>query len=191
MKNNIFVSKIALVLIFLIAISCEKPSVEQPKKSLELPKYTETGANTFAWIINEKELVIANDNFPIDPHIAGGFDPKTGVFGVHGNRYEETYNANFYVSMENLLSIGKYTMNHTDNYFNYYLNDLSSNNANEDYYTDSLHTGELEITKLDTINRIVAGKFTCVLLQHSPNGVPLEATITLRGQFDYNYPKFD
>lgn len=109
------------------------------------------------------------------PHGSGGFggsDPISGGFVKNINTiYITAYNGNesieFY--LENVFNAGEYSLNFTTvpfpnnsnpkNYGMYLIRGSNNTIPDNSFITTTVYTGKVDITNLDTTNKIVSGTF--------------------------------
>jgi hypothetical protein len=174
MKNLILLLALTLIL------SCCNKDDDQPKPEIEkLPPATQTGANTFGCLLDGQAFIPSGGTNPLDcvyQFANGGY-----YFALQGNKRNEN---------NNLILIGLST-NHLEIYQNqtYILKENIAGYAYGSYAiagifseTNTIQTGELKITKLDSQNQIVAGSFWFDVKDH--NGVNHQIR---DGRFDMQY----
>jgi hypothetical protein len=151
------------VISLITLLSCNKNKEEVPIPSqlpVELPAYTEKGANTFSYILNEEELIISPSIVRQDFVNYSIFNPKTKEFGVGGAVASGFGYTSIYI--ENLIGKGEYSLNVNENSnapYNYGFACFDFNKSDNYFKTDSLHTGKIQITRFDTIIGVISGKF--------------------------------
>jgi hypothetical protein len=118
--------------------ACNKIYIEP-----SLPAETQIGANTFGCKVNGKKW-IPKAWFVFNM----GASWYNGSFRIWEVRYTSTLKVDQQISiiLENVNATGSYVLNKMHHV--QFRNQLNSC----DYYTDSLNTGHLTITRLDTIN---------------------------------------
>ena len=153
----------------IVLSACIKTHVEP-----NLPAETQSGKNTFGCRVNGK-IWVAEAPFPIS-RLTGGW--YKGSLNIYGIKKKDNTSQHIYIRRVKTTAVGTYILNNSDTE-QVHFSDLS---INCDYYTDSLNTGHLTITRLDTINGIISGRFDFKVKQ---TGCPdIEVT---EGRFDYNY----
>jgi len=162
----------------LLLINCKKP--ETPIAEIDkLPPATHTGANTFGCLLDGQAFIPAGGTNPIDceyQFVNGGY-----YFALQGNKRDSANNSLFLaLSTKNVQIFANQT---------YILKENIEGNAYGTYgfsaifsRTNSIQTGELKITKLDTQNQIVSGTFWFDVKDH--NGVIHQIR---DGRFDMQY----
>ncbi len=169
-----------------ICFGCSKNNAGDP-----LPNYTETGANTFAFRVN---------GVAYEPHISWAFPSisafynytdsiwhRNYLFGIDANRVYQEENKHLTIVIHYMPCSGTYSLGNYDgsglvgNYAEY-----SDDQYSAYYGTDSVHTGELTITKLDTTYHIISGKFQFKAIQSCVYRI-CNTVITVDGQFDIQY----
>jgi len=177
---------ILAVLLFVYAISCKKIDNQD-----SLPTNTEVGANTFSFRVQGKEY---------ESHVSWSF-PRISVaynhidtffhnnylFEIEGNRVYAEDNKHVIIGIHFMPKVGVYKLSKYEwlgkgDYATY-----EDDNPSSLYYgTDSIHTGELTITKLDTINFIISGRFNFKAIESCVYRI-CNSVITIDGQFDVTY----
>ncbi|GAB1463104.1 hypothetical protein MASR2M52_11350 [Pedobacter sp.] len=132
-------------------MKCKKDN-QNPNKE-QLPAATQTGANTFGFLLNGEVwlpkggLLDQKLDLTYDPTYAGG------SFGIFANRL---------LSSEDKmkLSIGLTGVNKTGTYY-FNNNGVIYRNSKSDcyYFENRIVSGSLTITKLDLINKFISGTF--------------------------------
>jgi len=157
-----------IVLHALYLSACNKIYIEP-----NLPAETQTGANTFGCKVNGKKW-IPKAWFVFNM----GASWYNGSFRIWEVRYTNTPKVDQQISIrvESVNGTGSYVLNKIHHV--QFRNQLNSC----DYNTDSLNTGHLIITKLDTINKIISGRFDFKVKQAGCPDIEVS-----EGRFDYNY----
>ena len=153
----------------IVLSACNKIHVEP-----SLPAETQIGAKTFGCKVNGK-VWVADAPFPLI-RLSGGW--YKGSIYIMGTNNSGNTRQTIYLRRINTITTGTYILN---NSINEQAN-LTNLKTACDYYTDSLNTGHLTITRLDTINGIISGRFDFKVKQA---GCP-DIQVT-EGRFDYNY----
>ena len=185
--------RLCLYVLFFAFASCKSCKKELTTADLiaQLPPETQTGANTFGCLI---------DGVPFVPTGTGSFTyPDYPIIGGYRNALPPVYynrtnveisarkpytNLSFYI--RNVNQVGTYNLNsnvspNTVNPQNYALYITSGDALPEtEYITTTVYTGQVEITKADTVNRIVAGRFSFKAVNKA-SGKTVEIT---NGRFD-------
>jgi len=147
--------------LLLISAGCKKNRNKNPVD--ELPPATQNGANTFGCLIDGKVFRPKGDPFA-GPVIKAQYQFVNGRqgFGISARRSESEKSqvvgiggdsVHIAVGIFDLGSVGPERL--TAGYTYRDLNSLSG----IDYGTTEMHSGQLTITKFDTINQIVSGTF--------------------------------
>ena len=172
------------ILLIALTCTCEKEETENP-----LPTNTEIGANTFIFRVNGGEIIESEVGYlPISPRIRVFYNHVDTIlnrdfhFEIRGCKIILEHNKTAAIVIKTMPVSGKYILSENDNYSFYFDHepDVLS------YYTDNNHKGELDVTKLDTVNHIISGKFKFDAKRHF-NGEELEEYVTVEGQFDIRY----
>lgn len=180
-KLNTYLLLSSLTIIF---FSCtKKDDVEVVVE--QMPNYTELGLNTAAFRVNGK-LTIAKsiDNFP---PVLSEMYPRhnTNYFLVRIDRKTPSSYESIMIKIFGIRDTGIYYARNRceicdSSYISYYNSRIGNGYM---YYATRNHVGVIHITKLDTANRIVAGKFyfTGKLFE---NGDEKDTIRITEGQFD-------
>lgn len=158
----IHLNKLPLLLIFLFLLACKKDEMKL------LPDATQIGADTMGAIVNGKAWV-ANGGTGFQP-------PEPVEGGYHGTyTFDETRNnvviqayrkdkTGFQLYLRDVSRTGEYLLNTTTNLFGGELKQPQNYGAyyvpGRLYMTTSKYTGSVNITRADTVNRIVSGTFS-------------------------------
>lgn len=149
--------KLLLLLLTTLTLSfCNKDDDKTLSEIDKLPPATQTGANTFGCLLDGQAFIPSGGTNPLDcvyQYVNGGY-----YFGLQGNKRN---------SNNDRITIALGTNNlQIQQGLNYELVEDLDGNAFGIYslspnasYTSTFQTGELKITKLDTVNQIVAGTF--------------------------------
>ena len=176
------------ILAGLLLAGCQK--AEEPVAP-QLPAVTTTGANTLGCRINGAVWVAeaAPDSYTGEPHppaYLASYNERYRSFTLVAQRV-------FPWGRQERLTFRIYQQATIDHYFlGNKPGDPYGNNTAEldsEYYTfmtDEAHTGELVITKLDTVAGILAGTFQFAAGRHSTQAPAPQITIT-DGRFDIKY----
>lgn len=173
-----------LVATSLLAGGCRKEAADP------LPKATQTGANTFGCRLNGEPWL------PNGYHRMSGEVVKVsasyettgacaGCFCVGAFRRERVYD-DIELVVNKLDHVGTYPLNTTNHWSQPWIAGgryRPLQPSSTDYLTDSLRTGTLTITRLDTVARIISGTFT--FSAHQTGGTQV-ASVT-DGRFDVSY----
>ncbi len=145
MKNKLKILLIIPFLSMLLAASCKKD---------DLPKATQSGANTMAAKVDGKVW----QKKACTSCIGGGsaleinYDDRN-FFGVSGQNRDQNILVTFVIT--SLKSTRTYEL--TSQNLNYA--QIYSSNDHKTYYTSTSNTGQVNITKLDLENHIISGTF--------------------------------
>ena len=151
----------------LLSIKCD---IEPPEP--ELPPITTTGENTFGCLING-ELWLPKGSFPNVPALTA--DWNNGGFGINANRKLDSDFSTIELGGFNFFGPQKLNLS-GDTAHAYFFNNSC------EYNRDSISVGEINLTYLDTINRIMSGTFW---FKASASGC--ETFEVTDGRFDINY----
>ncbi len=185
--NFLRLSCYTLLLAFIFCTACKKTGVDA------LPPETQSGANTFGCLIDGKAWIPTGSGAPGSrPIVAGYISALPPVYFNATNISSLTSRDNerikFYV--RNVNKIGTYPLNfdtqpepaslYPQNYGEF----ISYNNTSggNSYITTTTYTGSVEITRADSVNRIVSGRFSFTAFDSS-TGKTIKVT---DGRFDLN-----
>jgi hypothetical protein len=172
MKKLKHYSFVLLALCFMLVSSmkCKKDNQDPSKE--QLPAITQTGANTFGFLLNGE--VWLPKGALLQQKLDLSYDPSfmNGTFNVIARRIVFTSNINQYIAMgnEGVNKVGTYPL------FVYF----DDSNTKCEYVVDKTKSvGSLTITKLDLVNKFISGTFEFKL---EKSGCPtINAT---QGRFD-------
>ncbi|WP_153042604.1 hypothetical protein [Rufibacter ruber] len=184
MKNIYYLSN--LLLLTWLLTGCEKE---------ELPKPTQNGSGIIAckvngkpWIAEIKSLFANGEKFYVN--YGANKSPKRFVLGAR--RTTDDHNSRIEIALEDLRTTGIQQLNF-DTYsypgnlsFKNYggHNDYNDFRAEKDFLTNTRHTRAVNITRLDTVQRIVSGTIYFTAENLSGTGETVNVT---DGRFDVKY----
>ncbi|MGE0076606.1 MAG: DUF6252 family protein [Bacteroidales bacterium] len=173
-------SIIALCFLMINASSCFDKDDED-----KLPPETQTGNNTFGCLVND--IVWLNKGQPHfgTPNLEAIID--SNEFKIIASKTLDNINQSILIIIDKPLHQGIYKLNSL-NCFAQFNDDVK----NCYYKTDSISsTGILEITKYDSVNKIVSGRFNFRASKYITNVAACntcDSTINIiEGRFDINY----
>lgn len=185
-------SKLLTYLLFPLFVgllnTCKKGDEKDPFRP-----NTEIGANTFTFRVNGKIYDAKVGYLPSFPKISVAYNyidnflDNDYLFSIEGNRVYLEDNKQIRINVHYVPKEGRYKLSEfiwmgKGDYATY-----TDDNPGSFYYiTDKENTGEIMISKLDTVNRIIAGKFSFVAKRSCPNRTCNE-TIVIDGQFDVKF----
>ncbi len=186
-KQNFWV----LILFCFLSLHCKKTAVDA-----ELPPETQTGAGTFACLINGAVWQYKNaDNFFTTPKTRWEFDPSMygGYLYIGGIRYVDGVNSTDLLSLvsDSLLFKKEKIINKPNLEFGVrFIRNDSNVNECKDYSTAAINdttrnfysSGKLTISKLDQTAKIIAGTFYCTIKQNGCDSLKITD-----GRFDIKY----
>ena len=175
---------------------CSKTTVDP----IGLPPETQTGAGIFACKINGVVWQYKNPNYEFlstKPVTHWEFDKSSmgGYLTINGLRYPDGTGASDYLLLvADSLNFRASKIVDTSTIYNYGIEYINYNSSKKECYeyrtTNALDktkqyysTGNLNITKLDQVARIISGNFNCVIFQ-TACGDTLRIT---EGRFDIKY----
>jgi hypothetical protein len=141
--------------------SCTKPITVDEK--ISLPLETQDGRNTFGCYVNNDLFVptlIFGNVTPVLAHYTVSSD-KNSFLSIQGidSRYNLDFAGSIVIQKLNILKEGDYELKHIFNWADPYSYDQGGyRNVKEDQFY-FIETGKLTISKLDTVNKIISGRF--------------------------------
>jgi len=180
-------TKICLLLLVLLS-ACKKEDLGDP-----FPPHTEVGVNTFYFRVNGTLYEAMVGYLPTSPRIGVYYSHidtiflKDYHFSISAARILGEDNKELNITIRTMPVAGSYNLGvqlpmGESNYAYYW--DVKP--IEKYYFTDSDNTGVLNITKLDTVNHIIAGKFKFRAKRWLHNQESNEV-VTVDGQFDVKY----
>ena len=190
MKTNLFrLSCYILLLAFTSCKSCKKTPPPTPLETL--PIETQTGAGTFGALIDGQPWLPIRTNYAASWPRTGGYISDLSSYLYKNNVWIEVGapNQGFTIWLRNVDKVGTYPLNfdtapkpqifYPQNYASFIKTD-TYRTIDEFYTTTSTVTGSVEITKADTTNNIVAGRFSFDAIDRA-TGKTIKVT---NGRFD-------
>jgi len=171
---------ILIIIISIISFSCKK-------EITELPPPTQTGANTFGCKVDGQLWMPSGFGIASTAIIleANYFDGRTIIINAR-NLSSSPTESEFEIHLMNVVTPGVYLLNTTTEKYPYHLGNYAYYVVRKfipsnEWMTNSQYTGQVEITKTDTVNRIVSGtfQFQAINLYNTPQ--PVNIT---EGRFD-------
>ncbi len=175
-----------MVLCTIVTLSCKKNKPDP----IVFPEETQEGKNTFGCYVNDKPFIASTTllglvkplsvNYFRDstPNYPAGFLSVSGIDA----RYSSDHAGDVVINTLRVFSTGEYNLVHTINCNGIYPCDgivYRNASANKNYFATS---GKLSITRLDTLNKIVSGRFYFT----AKDAAGISVTIT-DGRFDAEY----
>jgi hypothetical protein len=155
-----------------------------------LPAATQTGANTFGCLVNGQAFVPKNRNILEGPDLQCNYIYTDGGYGLTvagGNKNSDGTLTGVIVSTDSLpvrqgqtLIFKTFAPGDADASYTLYYPSGSENQ----YVTNSAVSGQMIITKLDTIKQIVSGTFYFDAVNESGSTVKIT-----NGRFDMHYTR--
>jgi len=173
---------LTIVIIVFLTTACNKDE----KEKNPFPPNTETGANIFMFRVNGGEVINSKVGYlSSKPRISvyySHIEPVYGsyFFNILSSRTYLEENKTIEIVVKEMPKVGKYILYGENSAFYEDLNPATF------YYTNENNRGELNITKLDTINYIISGTFKFQAEQWCLSG-DCSTIITVEGQFDVKY----
>ena len=140
---------ICLLTFFILILACKDK--DSPNPVDDLPPETQTGQQTFGCIVNGRAWV-PSVPFPLNRLTV---DYYHGTIAIKARLKKDGRDQLIYLSRDSLVTNGNYFL-YDGLYKQAQLYDFNSNCT---FQTDSQNIGELEMTRVDTINMIFSGRF--------------------------------
>lgn len=159
MKNFLLIV-LCLCSLIITGNSCKKDKLTELEK---LPPVTQTGANTFGCLVNGKAWIPEGYNGNGEPNPTKTFDVDSNGFSyvqIHAKQFKQNIqNGSFIILMDSLNSIGPHIIYTSKKQigFGSYLFPGCGILPNDNI---QFKTGELIVSKYDTINGIISGIFS-------------------------------
>ncbi len=156
--------KVLIILCLLsLFISCRRNN----NNNVQFPVETQTGLNTFGCYIDDNAFIPATTLFgnvrPIYVHYTPYSTPyyKAGFLSIQGidARYYLDFAGSVGFQKLKVFEPGEYSLSHIFNCASPYNCDGGSYRNAKEGKTYFIESGKLVITKLDTINKIISGRF--------------------------------
>jgi len=170
MRNKVKFLFVLSLLSILLAASCKKD---------DLPKATQTGANTMAAKVNGKvwQTKACTSCIGGGTALSINYDDRS-FFGISGQNRDQ--NIVITLVIKSLKSTGVYELTtQINNYVQFY-----NSKGIIKYYTSNTNRGIVIITKLDLTNKIVSGTFDLTAEDENNPGNTIKVT---DGRFDVKY----
>ncbi|MDP4275216.1 MAG: DUF6252 family protein [Bacteroidota bacterium] len=170
---------LSLLFLLILTYSC-------CKKNDTLPPETQEGKNTFGCLVNNN-LWLKGGGLSYPYSNLSIFIDKN-FFSINALKIGDQTNQTVNIYIHSPLNVGIYDLNNY-NHSGRFLDKID----NCYYKTDSLSaTGTLEITKYDTINKIVSGLFNFKALRYNPDNNTIiennDSSVQItQGRFDIKY----
>lgn len=165
--------------ITMLSNSCKKE--KSPNPVLQLPSETQTGKNTFGCKING-EVWLPKGALLTTPAYDVQYYKSSGTLLIKTNRADKGQSLNIY--LYGVYQNNDYTIHNPIN--NTYRYDDVHGSCQLYERTNSTQTGIVTITRLDTLSKVISGRFSGTLKQ---NGCP-DINIT-EGRFDFEMYVFN
>ncbi len=178
--------KIFLLLITTLALSCCTKGDTPFAPNDQLPPETQTGANTVGCLVNGQVFLPKAEG--INPEVNCFYQLVNGEYYFNMAFFDSRGSASTAVAIQNRKSqliVGQtYILNKNINDNGDFMGsggnyDLNPNNR---FFTNTVKTGELKITKLDPANSIISGTFWFDAINASGEVVEIR-----QGRFDWRY----
>jgi hypothetical protein len=161
--------------VFLVACFNFNNTPSTPKPD-ELPPATEEGKNTFGCLVNGQVWLIKGNpalNLYNCQYINGRFN-----LGITHETLDKTVNQTFIISCQNGVYLGPFSLTKfPENGARF-----ADYNSNFDFRNYNNNPGLLNITKIDTLKRIIAGTFEMNMINQKFDTIHIT-----QGRFDMKY----
>jgi len=157
-------------------IKCKKNNDGPPDNPYGLPNATQIGANTFACLINGQKFIAFNDG------VWTGVKLRNDTLGITGRPKLQNYfeYVTFVIDLKSRQGMS-FQLN-TSMAYGIYATDSICSGISFKQTTSHANIGTIQLTKLDSTNKIVSGTFAALF--------PIPNCDTLRlteGRFDFHY----
>jgi hypothetical protein len=174
-----------LILLFatLITLSCCSSDDDNSDK---LPPETQTGANTAGCLVNGKVFLPKQEG--LNPALICNYEFIDGDFFfnlvIRDNSGQGVKSVSVKTSRINLQTNTTYNLDKENTIFEDFTggSGIYLIDASNFFYTNTIKTGELKITKLDLQNSIISGTFWFDAINNTGETVEIR-----QGRFDMNY----
>jgi hypothetical protein len=149
--------------IFALFIGCRKNHTDGP----QFPAETQAGLNTFGCYVDDKAFIPSTTLFgnvrPINVYYTPDSTQyyKAGFLSIQGidARYSLDFAGDVLLQKQQVFGIGEYSLSHVFNCANPYNCDGGGYYNAKEGKTYFIESGKLTITRLDTLNKIISGRF--------------------------------
>ena len=117
-----------------------------------MPPETQTGAQTFGCLVNGQAWV-PSVPFPLNRLTCSYYQ---GIFSIRASLKKDGRNHVIFICRDSVITKGKFLLNNNL----YKQAELYDFNSACSYQTDSRNIGQLEMTRVDTINGYFSGRFS-------------------------------
>lgn len=185
---------LASIVLFTISCKDESKSVTPTNIVFEMPPYTDTGADVLAYKANgttyrSYDYSGITDGLTCMLFFDLSRPEKEHVLYIEGKTIEKNTFHSIRITIQNANDTGRYflkektPLNENQGLFRY----GKSETVYYNYITTNEFTGYIDIKKIDTVNKIIAGRFK-FKSQFNDWGVPSIDTFNItEGQFDLIY----
>jgi hypothetical protein len=185
--KTLYILTISLSLLF---YSCKKHVIKPVDQLSLLPAATQTGANTFGCLVNGQAFVPKNRNILEGPDLQCNYIYTDGGYGLTvacANKYSRDTITDVVFGTDSLAivqgeSLQFKTFVAGNAFASYFL--VYDNGLENQYSANNTISGQLIITKLDTIKQIVSGTFYFDAINESGSTVKVT-----NGRFDMLYTR--
>ena len=188
MKNTVIILSIICTCLL---VACERESVSLG--TVVQPPYSDTGANVLSCYVDGKLFVFKDKSARIRSHSVSLFYPSTRYYpdtllSISTNIETDTNTTILHILIREFSDTGKYIIDRFEEGKSRMEFELINNpEFGISYVTHKGSTAEINVMKLDTINKIVAGTFSATLriYQYGP-----EIKTISNGRFDFKYDEY-
>lgn len=188
MKNTVIILSIICTCLL---VACERESVSLG--TVVQPPYTDTGANVLSCYVDGKLFVFKDKSARFKNHTANLFYPSSGFYpdtllSISANIETDTNTTILDLLIREFSDTGKYIIDrYVDGKSRMEFELINNPEFGISYVTHKGGTAEINVMKLDTLRKIVAGTFSATLriYQYGP-----EIKIIKNGRFDFKYDEY-
>jgi hypothetical protein len=179
MKQTFLLSLLACLFIF---AQCKKDKQSSTSDNpYGLPNATQEGKNTLGFLLNGVPWTPKGFNGTANLSIEFDEGVNEGIFGISG--YNTTQNVNVGFGIKDSLNFLTAPISVPLNSNGLFQIGIATSSCSIDYYdVNVVRSGQLNLTKIDRVNRIISGRFNATL---SKSGCEI-INIT-EGRFDMSY----
>ncbi len=159
--------------VFVFFMSCRKNHIEETL----FPAETQSGLNTFGCYVGDEAFIPSTTLFgnvrPINVYYTPASNQyyEAGFLSIQGidARYSLDVAGNVLIQKLGVFGVGEYSLSHVFNCVNPYACDGGSYYNAKEWKNYFIESGKLTITRLDTLNKIISGRFYFISKDTSGN----------------------
>jgi hypothetical protein len=181
---------VLLLTLTLFSFSCRKHIIPPVDQLSLLPTATQTGANTFGCLVNGQAFVPKNQNILEGPDLQCNYIYTAGGYHLTvagGNKNRDGSITDIVVGTDSLaiaegeiLTLKTFVSGNAEASYTLFFYSGGEN----DYETNNIVTGQLTITRLNTVKQIVSGTFYFNAVNRTGDTVKIT-----NGRFDMPYTR--